>query len=162
MAVHVIERVMDETESRPKTDEPPAQVSVEDGKKAIADLRKIGVKFAPNAALGGTEVDFGLIMGEFPNAKLSLLKGLPSVVPPVSIRLPEGVTDEGLTHVAGLQHLKMLGILGNNVTDAGLQQIGRIKTLMNVTIWSYKVTSVGIQQLQQALPDCEITHLSRR
>ena len=94
--------------------------------------------------------------GGFPNDKLALLKSLPKVLPPVSIRLPEGVTDQGLSHLIGLDRLHELSILGNNVTDAGLRHVEKIKSLKQILIWSNKVTPEGIQRLKQALPNCEI------
>ena len=127
-----------------------------DEQQTITEFRRLGVQFSPNEKLAGTNVDFGLIRGGFPNDKLALLKSLPKVLPPVSIRLPEGVTDQGLSHLIGLDRLHELSILGNNVTDAGLRHVEKIKSLKQILIWSNKVTPEGIQRLKQALPNCEI------
>ncbi|HIE95455.1 MAG TPA: hypothetical protein EYQ63_00230 [Fuerstia sp.] len=134
--------------------------STADEQQTITEFRSLGVRFSPNRKLAGTNVDFGLIRGGFPNDKLALLKSLPKVLPPVSIRLPEGVTDQGLSHLIGLDRLHELSILGNNVTDAGLRHVEKIKSLKQVVILSNKVTPEGIQRLKQALPNCEIKQMT--
>ena len=147
----VTEAVAEIAES--KTDSGP---TAQESAAAIAELRRLGVRFEPNEELKGTDIDFGLIMGPFPSEKLALLQSLPKVFPPVTIRLPEGVTDDGLQHLAGLKNLQSLAILGNNVTDAGLRHLTRLKSLKRVIIWSGRVTPTGLQNLRQALPGCQV------
>ncbi len=90
------------------------------------------------------------------------------------------VTDAGLVHLAGLQHLEQLGLdaipISNDglkhlqqlknlvvlnlsrtpITDAGLVHLRGLTNLKDLSLEESKVTEAGIAELQTALPKCVI------
>ncbi|WP_339911465.1 redoxin family protein, partial [Symmachiella dynata] len=65
----------------------------------------------------------------------------------------EGITDEGLVHLAEMEQLDMLNIRGH-ITDAGLHQLAQYKTLGSVTInTTQSVSPAAIKQLHNSLPN---------
>ena len=68
------------------------------------------------------------------------------------------ITDGGLQHLKGLRRLRILWLFGTNVTDAGLHTLQGLTALNELNLERTKVTDAGIAKLQQALPNCEITH----
>lgn len=132
----------------------PVKAPTQSPEQATAALKKLNARFEQDPSLGGLFIDFGLILGNFPNEQLVHLQAIPKIV---AIRLPEGVTDDGLAHLKGLSALKSLAILGNNLTDSGLLHLEGLTTLESVIIWSNKVTDPAVDRLKQALPKCQIT-----
>ena len=68
------------------------------------------------------------------------------------------VTDAGLVHLKGLTKLVELNLIATKVTDAGLVHLEGLTELEKLFLNNTKVTPAGVNQLQQALPNCEITH----
>jgi hypothetical protein len=132
----------------------PVKAPSESAEQATAALKKLNAVFEQEPSLGGLFIDFGLILGNFPNEEFVHLQAIPKIA---AIRLPEGVTDAGLAHLKGLSTLKSVAILGNNVTDSGLEQLDGLTALESVIIWSSKVTDAGVNRLKQALPKCQVT-----
>ena len=65
---------------------------------------------------------------------------------------------EGLEHLTGLTNLMILGLDDTKVTDAGLVHLKGLTKLEVLVLRRTKVTPAGVKQLQQALPNCEISH----
>ena len=68
------------------------------------------------------------------------------------------VSDVGLEHVKGMKGLQYLGLDRTNVTDAGLEHLKGLTNLQTLSLQETKVTDAGVQKLQQALPNCTISH----
>jgi len=66
------------------------------------------------------------------------------------------LTDVGLTHLAGLTHLKYQDLHGTQVTDAGLVHLQGLTQLRHLRLEHTQVTGVGVRRLQTALPKCTI------
>jgi hypothetical protein len=60
--------------------------------------------------------------------------------------------DAGLRHLAGLTHLRSLGLSSVAVTDAGLQPLTRIASLRRLDLFATTVTGPGIKELRNSLP----------
>ncbi|MDA1051520.1 MAG: hypothetical protein O3C40_13710 [Planctomycetota bacterium] len=58
----------------------------------------------------------------------------------------EGVTDEGMKHLAALESLGQLK-LGSNITDAGIEHLGRLDHLLYLDLVKTKVTGQGLAYL---------------
>lgn len=71
-------------------------------------------------------------------AKLPNLKWLQGI---------QGITNEGMAHVAGLTRLERLGIGGPTVTDEGLRHLRRLKVLNNLYVEG-NFTDAGLRQLE--------------
>jgi len=68
------------------------------------------------------------------------------------------VTGAGLEHLKGLNELQVLMLSYTQVTDAGLEHLEGLIKLRDLNVTGTKVTDAGVKKLQQALPNCEITH----
>jgi hypothetical protein len=68
------------------------------------------------------------------------------------------VTDKGLTHLTHLESLEDLQIRNTNVTDEGLEYLAKLTRLKCVLLGGTRVTSEGCARLQQALPNCRVSH----
>ena len=66
----------------------------------------------------------------------------------VFINLHDRGTDEVLTHVARLKHLKQLHRPGFAVTDAGLAHLGRLSDLQLLSLDDTQVTDAGLAHLK--------------
>ena len=69
-----------------------------------------------------------------------------------------GITDEGLKHFKSLTRLESLGLRGTEISDAGLRHLESLTQLRSLDLTDTHVTDEGIAKLQQALPNCKITH----
>ncbi len=57
------------------------------------------------------------------------------------------IGDAGLKHIAGLKHLKRLGLIGTRVTDAGLKELEGLQELDDVLLGDTNVTDAGLLSL---------------
>jgi hypothetical protein len=68
------------------------------------------------------------------------------------------VTDAGLIHLQALRRLRHLVLNDTQVTDAGLAHLQKLTALERLSLGGSRVTSKGVAELQEALPDCTISH----
>jgi hypothetical protein len=64
----------------------------------------------------------------------------------------------GLEHLKALTQLQYLQLDNTQVTDAGLEPIEGFSKLERLDLRGTRVTAAGVAKLQQALPNCTITH----
>lgn len=70
-------------------------------------------------------------------------------------------TDQGITHVIGLNHLERLWLCGdrnrkNKITDQGLAQLHHLHQLKELGVQHTFVTPAGVDAFQKAVPRCRI------
>jgi len=70
-------------------------------------------------------------------------------------------TDAGLVHLAAITSLEELHLDNTDVTDAGLMHLRELANLERLGLYGSRVTHQGVEKLRQALPNCEISYLSR-
>ena len=65
------------------------------------------------------------------------------------VHWPSAVTDDGLKHLARLEHLQHLDLFGSLITDAGLKQIALVRSLKSLRLsdWRKKISGEGLNQL---------------
>lgn len=68
------------------------------------------------------------------------------------------ITDEGVTHLANLNNLIVLGLQGTNVTDDYIKIIKKLPKLEHFYLLNSGITAKGKQELQQAKPNLTIYH----
>jgi hypothetical protein len=68
------------------------------------------------------------------------------------------ITDAGLEHLKGLTSLKILKVTGAAITDTGLTHLTGLTNLKYLTLGDTQATDEGVKKLQQALPQCYISH----
>lgn len=66
------------------------------------------------------------------------------------------ITDAGMVHVAALQQLRYLYLVGISLSDAGIAQLKNMPDLQCIEIRGTKVTEEGVKALCEALPDCYV------
>ena len=71
------------------------------------------------------------------------------------------ITDAGLVYLKELMKLQELSLAMTQVTDAGLVHLKGLTNLRVLHLNGTHVTDTGVKDLQQALPDCKITHSDR-
>src|SRR5262249_44526159 len=71
------------------------------------------------------------------------------------------VSDAGLADLKWLTGLEYLGLYDTTVGDAGLEHLKGLTGLKLVMLKRTNVTDVGAGKLQQALPDCVVSHSPR-
>ena len=86
------------------------------------------------------------------------LKGLTNLT---FLNLGSKVTDAGLVHLEGLTNLEKLNLSGTKITDAGLEHLQGLTNLRDLLLYRTRVTDEGVRRLEQALPNCEINHVTR-
>ena len=67
-------------------------------------------------------------------------------------------SDEDLIHLKDFNAIVELHVIRTQITDKGLAELGKLTTLRELSIWDTGVTEAGVAKLQQALPNCKITH----
>jgi len=68
------------------------------------------------------------------------------------------VTDIGLVTLKELDQLLYLDLSETQITDAGLEHLDGLKQLQKLSLNRTQVTDEGVKKLQQALPNCQISH----
>jgi hypothetical protein len=97
-----------------------------------------------------------LINIKFTDAGLEHLQGLTQLQ---YLRLDyTQVTGVGLKNLKGLTHLRFLCLANSQVTDQGLEQAKGLTQLQELILDGTQVTDTGVKKLQQALPNCWISH----
>jgi hypothetical protein len=66
------------------------------------------------------------------------------------------ITDVGMSHLAGLAHLRYLHLLDAPITDTGLDHLHGLKSLESVYLDRTKVTDDGLARLVKALPEVHL------
>lgn len=120
---------------------------------ATEKLAKSRVQFRHDRGVSGLCLDFGLVPTDFPLEDLAHIRTIPKVA---VIRLSEGISDEGMTHLSGLSDLNSLSILSHKLTDVGLQQLRDLPALKTIEIHSKLVTDDGVASVKKRFPECEI------
>ena len=93
---------------------------------------------------------------DFCDAQLKQVRELPQLK---RLFIPNTqVTDDGLKYLAGLSNLEHLCLGCTDVTDGGLDNLRSLSGLRFAEFYGTKVTDAGVAKLQQALPNCKITH----
>lgn len=122
---------------------------------------------------------FGLSEAEAIDAGMTHLAGLTHLE---RLKLTSINVDAGLQALAGLEHLVTLDLYGAKVTDVGVEAVGQLQRLTGLDLSGTAVsdagiahlsglsqltllkldrtpaTADGVMQLQQALPNCTISH----
>ena len=68
------------------------------------------------------------------------------------------VDDSGIAHLKGMMNLRLAGLSGTRISDAALDDLRELKGLKQLFCIGTSVTEAGVEKLQQALPQCQITH----
>jgi hypothetical protein len=68
------------------------------------------------------------------------------------------ITDAGLVYLKDLARLKRLTIVSPHITDAGLVHLQGLSKLERLSLYGTQVTDEGVRTLQEALPNCKISH----
>lgn len=69
-------------------------------------------------------------------------------------------SDDDLTCLAGLPHLRTLILTSTPLTDAGLEHLRGLKHLTFVDLRFTRVTPAGVERLRRWLPDAKIVYRS--
>ena len=107
---------------------------------------------------GLTNLETLILDNETTDAGLVHLKGLTNLT---FLNLGSKVTDAGLVHLEGLTNLEKLNLSGTKITDAGLEHLQGLTNLRDLLLYRTRVTDEGVRRLEQALPNCEINHVTR-
>ncbi len=68
------------------------------------------------------------------------------------------VSDDGLTHLRGLEKLKIL-TLPDNISGIGLEHLKTLKSLQRLNVGANSLaTSAEVDALRKALPNTQVTH----
>jgi hypothetical protein len=68
------------------------------------------------------------------------------------------ISDAGLEHLSELSSLEVLFLVDTQITDAGLEHLRGLTNLRELPLYGTQVTDEGAKNLQEALPDCFISH----
>ena len=68
------------------------------------------------------------------------------------------ITDAGLVNLKDLTKLECLYLFASQITDAGLAHLRDLTNLEELGLDQTQVTNKGVTKLQEALPNCSITH----
>lgn len=121
---------------------------------AIAAIKRLGGRLTVDGQSNLTQLD--LDSTKLTDAELKHLKGLTNLR---SLRLSRTqVTDAGLEHLKGMTELSSLYLYETVVSDAGLENLKGLTKLKFLMLKRTNVTDAGAKKLQQALPDCLISH----
>jgi hypothetical protein len=68
------------------------------------------------------------------------------------------ISDAGLQHLSEMSSLEVLFLVDTQITDAGLEHLRGLTNLRELPLYGTQVTYEGVKNLQEALPDCFISH----
>lgn len=68
------------------------------------------------------------------------------------------ITDDGLRHLSDLSELEFLNLSRTDIGDDGVMSLSRLTKLKDIYLYGTRVTNEGVARLQQALPNCKISH----
>jgi uncharacterized protein (TIGR03067 family) len=71
------------------------------------------------------------------------------------------LTDAGLAALEGTNNIGQIDLKGSAVTDAGLMHLRKMTHLALLVVSDTDVTEAGVASLKKALPQLQVTHLSR-
>jgi uncharacterized protein (TIGR03067 family) len=71
------------------------------------------------------------------------------------------VTDAGLASLQGINNIEQINLKGTAITDAGLMHLRNMTHLTLLIVSDTDATEAGIASLKKALPQLQVTHLSR-
>jgi uncharacterized protein (TIGR03067 family) len=71
------------------------------------------------------------------------------------------VTDAGLASLQGINNIEQINLKGTAITDAGLMHLKNMTHLALLVVSDTNVTEAGVVSLKKALPQLQVTHLSR-
>ncbi len=83
-----------------------------------------------------------------------------SSVTSLHLRGPK-VTDAGLASLQGINNIEQIDLKGTATTDAGLMHLKNMTHLAHLVVSDTDVTEAGVARLKKALPQLQVTHLSR-
>jgi hypothetical protein len=76
----------------------------------------------------------------------------------VDLALPRTrITDEGLTHMSGVENVKLLWLAETRITDASVPVLSALPKLEAITLVDAQITDAGLAALKQALPNCMLS-----
>ncbi len=104
----------------------------------------------------GNAIGVGFVGDQASDADLIYLRGLTGLEEFSVTHAP--VTDAGLVRLKGLTNLERLALDATQITDAGLVHLKGLTNLTILRIRDTNTTDEGVKKLQEALPNCEITH----
>ena len=127
-------------------------------REAIEALRKLGASVTI-VETRSPPITAVIIEGEWKggDAGLAHLKAIPNLT---DLRLSgcEGVTDEGLRHIAGLASLERLWFSELEIGDEGLQHLAALEKLRTVWLRGSRATMTGMAKLQVARPGLRLEY----
>jgi hypothetical protein len=126
--------------------------------EAIAAIKKLGGQVEANGK--GSVVEVNLGQAEVTDADFVHLKNLPQLRSLVlgDFEFGSQISNAGLKHLRGLPGLESLNLANTHITDAGLEHLQGLTNLEELWLRSTQVTHEGVKKLQQALPNCKISH----
>ena len=68
------------------------------------------------------------------------------------------ITDAGLEHLERLTNLQDLDLYGTQITDTGLEHLKGLTNLQDLDLTRTQVSDDGVDKLEEALPNCQISH----
>jgi len=71
------------------------------------------------------------------------------------------MTDAGLASLQGINNIRQIDLKGTATTDAGLLHLRKMTHLALLVVSDTDVTEAGVASLKKALPQLQVTHLSR-
>jgi Leucine-rich repeat (LRR) protein len=66
------------------------------------------------------------------------------------------MTDNALSHIAGLRTLKTLDLTGNQISDKGLVALAELSGLRQLILTDNPISQVGETYINAQLPNCTV------
>lgn len=127
------------------------------------------LKHLEELVLAGTQADSKHV-SLFPRLRILNLASDQAHFPPVDFSVISGLnelevldlsgnkttTDEGLTRLVALKHLRALMVADTGVTDACVESLLKLTSLQSLDVHGTRITRDGVVRLEQGLPRCDI------